>query len=69
MIRKLRHLLHVDTKDMAANRLTKFDGKDYALLNLMDYGSLHFRQPATIRPRPSVRWHIYDEDDLHTAIT
>ena len=67
MIHKLRHLLHVDTKDMAANRLTKFDGKDYALLTLLDYGLLHFQHQATIRPRPLTRWHIYDEDDLHTS--
>ena len=67
MTHKLRHLLHVDTKDMAANRLTKFDGKDYALINLLDYGSLHFQQQATARPRPTARWHIYDESDVHTA--
>ena len=69
MIHKLRHLLHVDTKDMAANRLTKFDGKDYALLHLLDFGSLNFKQQATLRPRPQDRWHIYNEDDLHSTVS
>ena len=69
MIQKLRHLLHVDTHDMSANRLTKFDGKDYALINILDTGKLSFHHPATARPRPPDRWHTYDEADLHDKVT
>jgi hypothetical protein len=65
MIGKLRHLMHCDTHDMPANRLTKFDGQDYALLNLLDHGRLLFKHAMQLRKAPAVKWQQYDESDLH----
>ena len=65
MIGKLRHLMHCDTHDMAGNRLTKFDGQDYALLQLMDTGKLCFKHGVTFRAAVQKPWATYSGEDLH----
>ena len=57
--------MHCDTHDMPCNRLTKFDGQDYALLHLMDTGYILFKCAMKLRIAPSKRWIHYDENDLH----
>ena len=65
MIGKFRHLMHCDTHDMPANRLTKFDGQDYALIALLDNGWLLFKHPMQLRTAPKTKWPTYDESELH----
>ena len=50
---------------MPANRLTKFDGRDYALIGLLDSGMLTFRHAMQLRTAPKVKWQNYDEAELH----
>jgi hypothetical protein len=66
MIGKIRCLLHVDTHDMAANRLTKYDPSDYSFMTILDHGFCVYKHPAKCFAPVPDRWKVYDETDLLT---
>ena len=64
LLRKIRHMMHIDTNDMPANRLTKYVPSDRALTRILESGTMKFEKPLHLRrcvPEPLID---YDESDL-----
>jgi hypothetical protein len=65
LLRKLRHMYLVSTKDMLANRLTKYDPSDPCLEKFLDTGIVSINHPGTLRPAVNKAKQLSEDELIH----
>jgi hypothetical protein len=65
LLRKLRHMYLVSTKDMLANRLTKYDPSDPCLEKFLDTGIVSINHPGTLRPAVKSAKQLSEDEIIH----
>jgi hypothetical protein len=65
LLRKLRHMYLVSTKDMLANRLTKYDPSDPCLEKFLDTGIVSINHPGLLRPAVKRAKQLSEDEIIH----